>query len=173
MLDLVRSHGFMLEEIYSEKGKTTNDFSLAKVILYDIVRQARTSTALSPIDAVKCYDSIAHAIVSLVFQAIGVPLEAFESIQTAIEEMKYFLWTTYGDSKTFSGSTIELKLQGLYQCNGADPAGWAVISITVLCAHKSKVYGGHFVYPISNLTVHLAVLLFVDDTDLIHINLKE
>ena len=26
--------------------------------------------------------------------------------------------------------------------------------------------------PISNLTVHLAALLFVDDTDMIHINLK-
>ena len=38
MLDAVRSHGFMPEEIYSEKGKTDDDCYLAKVILYDIVR---------------------------------------------------------------------------------------------------------------------------------------
>ena len=51
MLDVVRSHGFMPEEIYSEKGKTADDFSLAKFILYGIVWQARISAALSYIDA--------------------------------------------------------------------------------------------------------------------------
>ena len=85
--------------------------------------------------------------------------------------MKYFLRTAYGDSKTFAVSTIELKFQGLCQGSGAALAGWAVISIKILCAHKRKVHGGHFVCPISNLTVHLAALLFVDDTDMIHINL--
>ena len=37
---------------------------------------------------------------------------------------------------------------------------------------KRKGHGGHFVCPISNLTGHLAALLFVDDTDLIYINIK-
>ena len=50
MLDVVRSHGFMPEEIYSEKGKTADDFSLAKFVLYDIIKKARTSAALSSID---------------------------------------------------------------------------------------------------------------------------
>ena len=91
---------------------------------------------------------------------------------TAIEEMKYLLCTAYGDSKNVSGSTIELNFQGLYQGSGAAPSGWEVISITIICAHNSKGHGGHFVCPISNLTGHLVALLFVDDTDLIHINLK-
>ena len=37
---------------------------------------------------------------------------------------------------------------------------------------KIKGHGGHFVCPISNLTGHLAALIFVDDTYLIHINIK-
>ena len=86
--------------------------------------------------------------------------------------MKYFLWTAYGDSKNFSGSTIKLKLQGHCQGSGAAPSGWSFISITMLCAHKRKGYGGHFVCPISNLTRNIADILFVDDIDLIHINLK-
>ena len=162
----------MPEEIYSEKGKTDDDCYLSKVILYDIVQQARTSAALSSIDAANCYDSIAHVIASLVFQAFGVTLEAVSSMLTAIEEMKYFLWAAYGDSKNFSGSTIDIKFQGLCQGSYAAPAGWAVISITILCANKSKGHGDHFVCPISNLTGNLETLLFVDDTDLIHINLK-
>ena len=137
MLDVVRSHGFMPKEIYSEKGKTDDDCSLEKFILYDIVLQSRTSAALSSIDSVNCYNIISHAISSLVFQAFRVPLEAVESILTAIGEMKYFLRTAYGDSKNFSGSTIKLKFQGLCQGSGTSPEGWAVISITVICAHKN------------------------------------
>ena len=96
MLDVVRIHGFMPEEICSEKDKTADDCPLAKFILHDIVRQARTSAELSYIDATNCYESIAHAIASLVLQAFVAPLEAVESMLTAIEEMKYFLQTVYG-----------------------------------------------------------------------------
>ncbi|MEJ2137350.1 MAG: hypothetical protein P8X86_19155, partial [Desulfofustis sp.] len=172
MMDNVRKYGHMPEEIYSEKGKTADDGSLAKVLFYDIARQSRTSAGLSSVDAANCYDSIAHAIASLVFQAFGVPEEAVESMLTAIQEMKYFLRTAYGDSKGFAGSTIEVKFQGLCQGNGAAPAGWAVISITILDAHKRKGHGGHFVCPISDLTGHLAAILFVDDTDILHIDLR-
>ena len=88
MLDVVRSHIFMPEEIYSEQGKTTDDCFISKFILYDIICQSRTSAALSSIDAVNCCNSIAHAIIPLLFQAFGVPLELIESMLTAIEEMK-------------------------------------------------------------------------------------
>ena len=91
---------------------------------------------------------------------------------TEFEEMKYFLGTAYGDSKNFDGITIELNFQGLCQGSGADLEGWAVIIITIICAHKSKGHGGHFVCTISNLTRHLAALLFVDYTYMIHINLN-
>ena len=50
-------------------------------------------------DAANCYNSIAHAITLLVFQAFGVAEEAIETMLTEIEEMKYFLRTAYGDSK--------------------------------------------------------------------------
>ena len=78
ILDVVISHGFIKEEIYSEKCKTVNDCSLAKVILYDIIWQARTSAALRYIDAKNCYNIIAHEIALLVFQAFVVPLKAVE-----------------------------------------------------------------------------------------------
>ena len=91
---------------------------------------------------------------------------------TEIEKMKHFLQTAYGDSKNVSGSTIELKFQGIFQGNGAALAGSVVISITILCAHKIKGHGGHFVCPISKMNGHLAALLFVDVTDLIQINIK-
>ena len=61
-----------------------------------IGRQLRTPSAIASIDASNCYDRIAHAIASLVFQAFGVEQTATESMLTTIQEMKYFLRTQNG-----------------------------------------------------------------------------
>ena len=83
MMNNVWKHNWMPERMYSKKGKTADDGTLAKVRFYDIVGQSRVSVGLSSIDVANCYDSIAHAIASLVFQAFRVPLEAIKSMLTA------------------------------------------------------------------------------------------
>ena len=172
MLDVARKYKLMPEEIFSKKGKTADDGSLGKQLVYDIIRQSRCAAAVSSIDAANCYDSVAHAIVSLCFQAFGVPVNAVESMLTTIQNMKYFLRTAFGDSKGFRGSTICIKFQGLCQGSRAAPGGWAVISITILGAHKREGHGGHFICPVTKVREHLAAILFVDDTDLLHINME-
>ena len=52
-----------------------DDATLATVEFYDIVRKLRVSAGISSVDAENCYDSIVHAIASLVFQYFGVPEE--------------------------------------------------------------------------------------------------
>jgi hypothetical protein len=159
----------MVKEIYSEAGKTDEDGALAKELFYNIVRQCRLTAAISSIDAANCYDSIAHAIASLIFQACGVPLEGIESMLEAIQEMKYFLRTGFGDSTNFKTSTVEVKFQGLCQGNGASPAGWAVISIAIVGAHKRKGYSATLCCSMTNKVTKLAAVLFVDDCDLLHV----
>ncbi len=68
---------------------------------------------------------------------------------------------------------MSIKMQGLTQGNGASPAGWAVISICILGAHGKKGHGTKFHCPISKLKQHLLAILYVDDTDILHINLTE
>ena len=123
----------------------TDNGTLAKVLLFDVVRQFRLPAGLSSVDAANCYDSVARAIAALAFRAFGVSKEAVQVILKTVEEMKYFLRTAYGDSKRFRGSKIRVKFQGLCQGNGAAPAGWVVISIVILGAHKRKGYRGKFV----------------------------
>ena len=93
-----RKYGFIPEEVYSERGKTADDGTLAKVLFQDVVRQNRLTAGLALVDTDNCYDSLAHAITYLVFQAYGVPEEAVHSMLSTIEEMKYYLRTAYGDS---------------------------------------------------------------------------
>ena len=168
MLGNARRFNLMPEEVYSERNRMADDGTLTKVIAYDIIRQSRRPAGIASVDADNCYDRIAHAIASLVFQAFGVPSSAAECMLTTIQEMKFFLRTGFGDSSDFASSQFEIKTQGLCQGNFASPAGWAVVSICLINAHKKKGHGGHFLCPITKLTSHIAGVIYVDDTDLIH-----
>ena len=93
------------------------------------------------VDASNCYDRIAHAMALLIFQAFGVPTTAIKSMLGAIENMKFFLQTVFGNLTLFAGGGISIKMQGLCQGNVALPAGWAVICICILRAHGKKGHG--------------------------------
>jgi hypothetical protein len=173
MLNNVRKFGFMPDEIFSERNRTAVEGSLSKVLFYDIVRQSRLSAGISSVDADNCYDRVSHAIASLVFRSFGVSQEASGAMLKSIQEMKFFLRTAFGDSSEFAGALAEVKTQGLCQGNGAAPAGWAVISITILNAHKRKGYGAKFLCPISLVRTDLAAVLYVDDTDVIHLDMTK
>jgi hypothetical protein len=81
----------------------------------------------------------------------------------AIQDMKFFLRTAFGDSDTLVGVRIHLKTQGFMQGNGAAPAGWAVISITILHAHKKEGPGATFACPIGGRAKKIAGILYVDE----------
>ncbi len=128
---------------------------------------------ISAVDADNCYNRIAHPIALLVFQAVGVKKEACESIFSTIQDMNFFLRTGFGDSKEYASAMGEIKTQGMCQGNSAAPAGWMVDSIAVINAHKQKGHGLHLQSPITNKTIHLAGTLFVDDTNVEHLNLNK
>ncbi len=90
-----------------------------------------------------------------------------------IENMKFLLWTGFGDSTSFVGGGISTKTQGMCQGNGASPVAWGVISICILKAHGRIGHGAKFVCPITKLEKHLSAILYAGDTDLLHIDLTK
>jgi hypothetical protein len=104
----------------------------------------------------------------MVFQAFGVPSTAMEAMLTTIQEIKFFLRTMFGDSTGFASSKFEIKTQGLCQGNGTSPIGSAAVSICIINAHKKRAHGAHFICPITQLRSHIAGVIYVDNTDLIH-----
>jgi hypothetical protein len=104
MMANVCKHNLMPEEIYSERNRMADNGTLTKVITFDIIWQTRCTAGIASVDADNCYNRIAHAIASLVFQAFGVPSTAAESMLTIIQEMKFFLRTGFGDSMDFASS---------------------------------------------------------------------
>jgi hypothetical protein len=87
--------------------------------------------------------------------------------------MKFYLRTGFGDSKAYAGATGGVKTQGLCQGNGVAPAGWTVMSIAMIQAHKRKGNGIHLTCPITKKEMHLVGMLFVNDTDLEHVNVTK
>ncbi len=67
----------------------------------------------------------------------------------------------------------EMKTQGLCQSNGAAPAAWTVMTIPMIAAQQRKDYGAHFIAPITGHQGHLIGGLFVDDTNLFHLEMHE
>jgi hypothetical protein len=173
MMQNVRKYNQMPEESFSKKNRTADNRTLCKTLFCDITRQAQVPAAIASVDASNCYDRTAHAIASLVFQVFGVPSTAIKTMLGAIENMKFFLRTGFGDSTSFAGGGVSVKTQGLTQGNRASPAGWAVISICIIRAHSKKGHGAKFYCPITNLKHHLSVILYVDDTNLLHIDLSK
>ena len=55
MLNLVRRHGLIKEEVYSERNRLADNRTFAKVLFYDIVRQTRRPAGIAVVDADNCY----------------------------------------------------------------------------------------------------------------------
>ncbi len=117
MLQVVRQYKLIPEEIYSKKNQLADDETLVKVLFYDIVRQTRLPAGISAVDVDDCYNCIAHPIVSLIFQSLGVQKEACESILKTIQDIKFFLRMGFGDSREFANATGNIKTQGMCQGN--------------------------------------------------------
>lgn len=109
----------------------------------------------------------------LVLQSFGVSKEATGAMLSSIQEMKLFPRRAFGDSADFAGAMVEVKMQGLFQGNGTAPVGWIVVRIAILNAHKQKGHRAKFLCPISLVQSNCAVVLYVDDTDVIHLNMDQ
>jgi hypothetical protein len=173
MLQTARKDKLMPEEVFSKRNRLADNGTLIKVLFYNIVCQMRLPAGISAVDVDNCYNRIVHPIASLVFQALGVPQEAIISMLTTIQDMKFFLRTGFGDSKDYAGSTRGKMTQGMCQGNGASPAAWTVASITMINGHKQKGHGIHLICPITKKNLHLVGTLFVDDTDLEHLDMNK
>jgi hypothetical protein len=99
------------------------------------------------------------------------------SMLSTIQRMRFFLCTGYGDSEGYARGDQDdvedpIRTQGMCQGNTALPAAWSVTSIPMIKAHRRKEHGAHFIAPISGLSCHFIRGLFVDNTNLFHLDMR-
>lgn len=148
MMDLARQHGMVLEEIYSEKGKTAENAILHQVLVYDIARQLRRPLVVASVDASQCYDRIAHAMASLTLRAYKLCQSSIMGMLNPIQCMEYYIRTGHGESPSFFGGKGDRK-QGACQGNGAAPPTWQQISSLMVNVQRQHRHGITIRSPIS------------------------
>jgi hypothetical protein len=108
----------------------------------------------------------------LVFCSFETSRETTGAMLQTIQDMKIFLRTAFVNLTEFAGLMVDIKTQGLCQSNGAALAGWTVVSIVILNAHKQWGHGTKFLCPICLVHSNLSAILFVDDTNVIHLDMN-
>jgi hypothetical protein len=163
------NNDFIAPEQYgSRKGKRSIDHVLNKRLTYDLIRFSRRPGALCSNDAKSCYDRVLHSIVSIAFRRLGFPEQPIDCMIQCIQQMKYYIRTTFGTStSSFSSQHTAIPIQGLLQGNGAGPTIWVIVSTPLLNMLRSADKGAHLLSAISHEPAHFVGFAFVDDTDLV------
>jgi hypothetical protein len=170
MMSRMRSQDILPVEQGATSGKTTIDSSMLKQLYFDQANVLHLSCAVSSNDAAHCYDSVNHAAGSLALQAMHVPIHMVLCYLLCIQTMQFFLKTGFGMARNSYGGTAVNPFMILAQGSGASPAAWLAISTVILNAYKHKGYGASIWSAWSGMGLCLAALLYVDDTDLLHIS---
>ena len=162
------------EQYGSRKGHNSIDQAVHKRLSYDIMRQSRRPGALCSNDAKSCFDRIVHSVAMLAYRRLGMPAPPVQCMLQTIQLMKHHIRTNYGDSVfTMSSKGTLIPYQGILQGNGAAPTTWVIISAPLLEMLRTAGNGGHFISPISKEYSHTVGFAFVDDTDLLHLDMRK
>ena len=106
MLDSARAGGMIPDGHFSDKGKTADDRKFSNVLVCDLSRQRRQKMGLILADAGSCCHLIHHAIMALVFLALGVPSGAITLMLCSIQFVQFFLRTGWGESESSIGGDL-------------------------------------------------------------------
>ena len=165
ILDLASNYKLIPDEIYSAKGKTSEDAILHQVLTYDIARQTQAPFIVASVDAAQCYDRMAHAMMALASRVGKVSKSSVNCMLQQLRKMEFYIRTGYGESETFAGGKEEVK-QGGAQGNGGAAAEFQEMCHVMIGAHKKEGHGVTVTAPIFKKSTTSAGIWFVDDTNL-------
>ena len=139
-----------------------------KQLFFDQANILHHTCAVSSNDAANCYDAVNDMAGSFALQAMNAPVNVVKCYLLCIQTMQFFLRTGFGTATQSYGGTSQNPYMGLAQGSGASPAAWTAISTVMLAANKHRGYDAFFTSTWSGIVLGIAALLYIDDTDLLH-----
>jgi hypothetical protein len=153
------------------RGLRAAEVSMNQLLTYNSIWARRGRAVVMSNDAKGCYDRIAHTVVNLALQRLGVPKPALQSMLETIQEMEHHIRTAFGDSEgSYGNDPTKPPQQGILQGSGSGPAGWSSIASVVVKAMQQEGFGYKAWSLIRQRAITMVCFAFVDDTDLIHAN---
>ena len=155
-------------ECFAKKGSNCINAVMTKIMFCDESRTHHHPTCIGGNDFADCYDRMAHPPASLALQSFGLPRPAIRVLLIAMQTMRFFLRTGFGESTRSYGGSVENPTLSLGQGNAAAGPTFLAISSLIVNAYLRQGHGARTTTSITNRLVVLAAVLYVDDTDNIH-----
>jgi len=173
MMSRAREEGIVPLEQFAKSGCQAAEGVLATGFFCDIARALHRTAAVESVDLANCYDAVAHPIANLALQSFKVRATMVAMMLSVLQTMKFYLRTGFGQSTTSYGGTKDDPTMGLAQGNGAAPPGFLAVSTLMIDVYKRLGHGVNFTSAWSGDAFYLAAILYVDDSDLLHMSLED
>jgi hypothetical protein len=155
-------------ECFVKKGSNCINAVLMKVMFcYELCTHPHP-TCIGRNNFGDCYDRIAHPPASMALQSFGVPCPAIRVLLLAMQTMRLFLRTGYGKSNRLYGGSTEDRTLRLGQGNAAAGSGLLALSSLIVNEYLCNGHGPRTMTSLTYWFFILAEVLYVDDTDNIH-----
>ena len=171
-ISLALDKGLIQDEQYSRPGRSAQDNTLNKRLMFDYLRLRKQSFGVCACDLKSCYDRIVHNAAALALRRAGVRQSDIANMFGTIQVMIHKVRTAFGDSNmTYAADNPDylIPVQGTGQGNGAGPSVWSIICSTIFEILRKEGFSSVFCYALSRGLYHLSGFAYVDDCDLIHL----
>ena len=151
------------EHIGGRKNKKSIEGAITKRLLMENSQLMRRPMIVLSTDAANCYDRVIHKYVAFTCNKWGIPTPVIKALLQPLQQAKHFTRTAYGDSDSFFTGT---NLQGVGQGNTGAAPFWTCVSTSMIEILKECGYNSTFISAISLDIVKLALIAFVDDSEI-------
>ena len=168
MMKNAHNAGIIPAEQFAKSDSQANHGVITSGLFCDAIRASNRVAAIESVDLQNCFDQVAHPIVSIALQSFKVNKTVVAMTLMLLQITAWHLRTSFGESNRSFGGTKDDPSMGLGQGNGMAPPGFTSMNTLMINGYNSCGHGVDLVSAWSGLLIFLSAVIFVDDTDLLH-----
>jgi hypothetical protein len=111
-------------ECFAKKGSNCVNAVMTKIMYCNKSRMHHHPMIVLCNNFADCYDRVTLPVAAVALQSFGIPIEVARVLLLAMQTMRYFLQTGFGESLQSYGGSMEDRMQGFGQGNAATGPGF-------------------------------------------------
>jgi len=151
----------------SRKGRQVIDVALNRCLMWDTICLKYICAIMTLVDAANCYDRMVHALISLCTEQLGLQKPIINSLLRMIQQMHFYLRTSFGDSDHSYSGPCEMPLQGCCQGNGGGLGMLVSVMIPLVENLHRHGHTAQLLYAYSGRSINTMGYVYVDNIDLL------
>ncbi len=168
MMDKAFEGDIIPAEQFAKRGSQATKGVLTSGLFCDIAQALHKTAAIEKVDLANCYDAVAHPIANIALQSFKGCKVMVATMLYVLKTTTWYLKTVFGQSKiSFGGTALDPSI-GLGQGDGAATSGFLAVCTLMINVYHHLGHRVMFVGAWAQDAFTLAVVMFVDDSNLFH-----